>query len=300
MRALDYRAPTTIAEAVALLADRGERARPLAGGTDLLVRLRYGLLEADTVVDIKRIPELNELLYDPQAGLTIGAAVSCCRIYEDAAISAAYPGLMDAVTMIGGVAVQGRATVGGNLCNAAPSADAIPPLIVYGASCRIASGRVAGPWAERSVPVESFCTGPGRNVLGPGEMLVSIHVPAPQPGEGAHYVRFIPRGEMDIAVVGVAASLRLDGDGRLIEAARVALGAVAPTPLWVEAAGAALVGQLPSEETWDQAATLAREAARPIDDVRGEIAQRRHLVGVLTKRALRGAYERAARCQGGA
>jgi CO/xanthine dehydrogenase FAD-binding subunit len=288
VRAFEYCAPTSIAEAVALLADKGKRARPLAGGTDLLVRLRYGLLEADTVVDIKRIPETNELRYDPQKGLTIGAAVPCCRLYEDAQIAATYPGLMDAVTMIGGVAIQGRATVGGNLCNAAPSGDAIPPLIVYGASCRI-----AGCSGERTVPVESFCTAPGRTVLAPGEMLVSIHVPAPKPRMGARYLRFIPRGEMDIAVVGVGASLVLSDDGRLIEAARVALGAVASTPLLVGAAGAALVGQQPSEGAWDKAAALAREAAKPIDDVRGEIAQRRHLVGVLTRRALHGAYSRA-------
>lgn len=291
MRGFEFRQPATLAEAIALLAEGSGRARVLAGGTDLIVRLRYGLLEADMVVDIKRIPEMNALRYDQQAGLALGAGVPCCAIYEDAEIAAAYPGLTDAVTLIGGTAIQGRATVGGNLCNAAPSADAIPPLIAYGARCHI-----AGPEGERDVPVEQFCTGPGKNALRPGELLVAIHIPAPGPRTGAKYLRHIPRGEMDIAVVGAAAWLRLEESGR-IESARIALGAVAPTPLLVEAAGAALVGQRPSDEAWEQAGAWAQEAAQPISDVRGESEERRHLVGVLTRRALRGAYARA---QGGA
>ncbi len=293
MKPFEYHAPASVEEAVALLAEKGERARPLAGGTDLLVRLRYGLLDVDRVVDVKKIPELNALDYDPAAGLTLGAAVPCARIYEHPAVAAAYPALVDAVGIIGGTAIQGRATVGGNLCNASPSGDSIPALIVLGASCGI-----AGPRGRRIVPVEAFCTAPGRTVLERGEILVSIHLPPPRPGAGARYLRFIPRGEMDIAVVGVGAALALNEERSAIAAARIALGAVAPTPLWVEAAGTALVGCAPSEEAWARAASLAQEAARPISDQRGGEAQRRHLVGVLTRRALRGAAARAGATEG--
>jgi len=288
LRAFDYRAPSTVGEAVALLAEKGDRARPFAGGTDILVQVRAGRLDLDLLVDVKRIPELSQLAYDPATGLTVGAAVPCHRIYEDPQIREAFPGLVDSAAIIGGTGIQGRATLGGNLCNSSPSADSIPALIVLGATCAI-----VGPSGARTVPVERFCTGPGRNVLAPGEMLVSIHLPPPKPRSGARYLRFIPRNEMDIAVVGVGASVVLSEDLARITAARIALGAVAPTPLLAEDAGASLVGKPPSEETIAEAAALAREAARPITDVRGTAAQRRHLVGVLAKRALRGAIQRA-------
>ncbi|MDO8672091.1 MAG: FAD binding domain-containing protein, partial [Dehalococcoidia bacterium] len=237
MKAFDYRAPETLDEAITLLAAGGDRARPLAGGTDLIVQLRNGRFELETLVDIKRLPELNSLSYDSAAGLTIGAAVPVYRVYEDHEISAAYPGLIDAVARIGGIAVQGRATIGGNLCNSSPSGDSIPAMIVLAAICKI-----AGPAGIREIPVEEFCTGPGRNVLGRGELLVSLRFPLPPPRSGAHYLRFIPRNEMDVAVVGVGAAVVLSDDLSKITAARIALGAVAPTPLFVEAAGACLVG----------------------------------------------------------
>jgi CO/xanthine dehydrogenase FAD-binding subunit len=288
MRPFAYQAPTTVDEAVALLAGEGGRARPFAGGTDLLVQLRRHQLEIDLVVDVKRIPELNVITLNPAKGLTVGAAVTCARLCEHPGVHEAYPGLVDAVSIIGGAALQERATVGGNLCNAAPSGDSIPALIVLSATCT-----VAGPGGRRTVPAEAFCTAPGVSVLGKGEVLVSIHFPAPTRNSGASYVRFIPRGEMDIAVAGAGAWIALSADRSRIVDTRVALSAVAPTPLLVESAGAALVGQAPSEEAFAQAAMLAQAAARPISDVRGTDAQRRHLVGVLVKRALRVAAGRA-------
>jgi carbon-monoxide dehydrogenase medium subunit len=288
MKAFDYAAPTSLQEALSLLAS-GEAAgaRPMAGGTDVLVQMRAGRLRPDRVVDLKKVPELTALRLDG-GGLTIGAAVPCYQIYGDAAIAKAYPGLIDAASIIGGIGIQGRATLGGNLCNSSPSGDSIPILIALGATANI-----AGPNGQRSIPVESFCTGPGRNVLDAGELLVSLTVPAARPGAGAHYQRFIPRYEMDIAVVGVGAAVDLSPDGQTIRSARVALGAVAPIPLLVAEAGAALEGKPVGDASLDAAAEAARAAARPITDMRGTAAQRRHLVGVLTKRVLQGAIARA-------
>lgn len=288
MRPFAYQAPTSIDEAVTLLADKARKARPFAGGTDLLVQLRLDLFEPDLVVDIKRIPELNQLSFDPAEGLIVGAAVSCATLCEQPDVLATYPGLVDAAAIIGGVGIQGRATLGGNLCNAAPSGDSIPAMIVLGATCAI-----TGPGGKRTVPVEAFCTGPGQTVLSQDEILVSIHFPIPKPNSGAHYLRFTPRREMDIAVAGAGASMVLSDDHIQIIEARIALGAVAPTPLLVEEAGAALIGQAPTEAVFVEAAKLAQAAARPITDVRGTVAQRRHLVGVLVKRALQGALRRA-------
>jgi carbon-monoxide dehydrogenase medium subunit len=260
----------------------------MAGGTDLLVQLRAGRFDIDVIVDIKHIPETNQLSYAPVEGLTIGAAVPCCRIYEDRQIQDLYPAILDSASLIGGVAVQGRATFGGNVCNAAPSGDSLPTLIVLGASCRI-----FGPRGERVVPVEQFFTGPGTTVLEQGEMLVSLQVPPPSPNSGARYLRFIPRNEMDIAVVGVGAKVDLNDNLQKIVAARIALGAVAPTPVLIREAGDSLIGKTPSEETFSEAAAIAQEGARPISDMRGTIAFRQHLVSILVKRALQGAADRA-------
>ena len=288
MKAFEYIAPTTVGEAVACLAGKGDRARPLAGGTDLIVQLRRSVLEVDLIVDVKKIPELNSITYDPGQGLTLGAAAPCRRIIEDANIARLYPGLVDAVSLIGGTGIKGRATIGGNLCNAAPSGDSIPAMIVLEATCAIASR--AG---IRRVPVERFCTAPGKTVLGQGELLVSVHFPPPGAHSGSCYLRFIPRHEMDIAVVGVGARVDLSDDFRKITSARIALGAVAPTPILVREASDLLAGKVPSETAFDQASALSQEAASPITDMRGTTAYRRHLVGILTKRALLGAVERA-------
>ena len=290
MQAFDYVRAQSTEQAVTLLMEGGEQARVLAGGTDLLAQLKEGRRKVSLVVDIKFIPELNELCYDPAEGLWLGAAVPCHRIYNNHAVAHTYPGLIDAASLIGGVQIQGRASLGGNLCNASPAADSIPALIVHSALCQ-----VAGPSGRRIIPVEAFCTAPGRTVLGSGELLVSVHLPAPKPGFGAAYLRFIPRNEMDIAVVGAGAAVQLDQGGKVIHSARVALGAVAPTPLLVSEAGNALASKTlaEAETAIETAARLARDAARPISDMRGTIAQRKHLVGVLTRRALYIAIERA-------
>jgi CO/xanthine dehydrogenase FAD-binding subunit len=287
MQAFDYVLTRSVEQTVALLAQQGDRARILSGGTDLLVQLREGRRDAALVVDIKHIPEVNVLNYDPGLGLQLGAAVPCHLICGHPAL-AAYPGLLDAISLIGSIQIQGRASVGGNVCNASPAADTIPALIVHQAVCVI-----AGPGGRREVPVEAFCTAPGQTVLRDGEFLVALHVPPPQPGFGASYLRFTPRNEMDIAVVGAGASVVLDASGMAFESARVALGAVAPTPLLVAEAGAALAGRAVSEEAIAEAAQIAQAAARPIDDMRGTVAQRKHLAAVLTRRALHKAVERA-------
>lgn len=288
MQPFAYQSPASVGEAVALLADPTRGARPFAGGTDLLVQMRRGLFAPEMLVDVKRIPELNCIAFDPAEGLTIGAAVSCAWLCDHPAVRQYYPGLIDAASIIGGAAIQRRATLGGNLCNAAPSGDSIPALIVLGATAML-----AGPHGTRTVPVADFCTAPGKTVLRPGELLIALHIPPPAPHSGARYLRFIPRGEMDIAVAGAGAWLALSEDKLTITGARIALSAVAPTPLWVKAAGETLVGKAPTEEAFAEAAAIAQETARPISDVRGTVAQRCHLVGVLTRRALHGAYQRA-------
>ena len=288
MHAFDYATPESVADAVVMLSDHGENACVLAGGTDLIVQLRENRRRADLVVDVKKIAELNELSYDAAAGLTIGAAVPCYRIYGNAEIAGAYPGLMDAARLVGGTGIQGRASLGGNLCNASPAGDTIPPMIVLGGKAEI-----AGPNGTRSVAVEDFCTAPGRSVLEDGEFLVSLRFPAPAPNSGAFYKRFIPRNEMDIAVVGVGASVVLSEDRSSFVSARIAVGAVAPTPLFVRAAGEALSGQPVSDETIQRAADIARDAARPISDMRGTADYRKHLTSVLTRRVVQGAVQRA-------
>lgn len=288
MRTFEYIRATTVDQAVSALAQGGESARAMSGGTDIIVQMRAGRRVVDFLVDVKAVPETGVISYTPGDGLRIGASVPCYRIYGDDSVVQNYPGIIDSVSMIGGTAIQGRASLGGNLCNSTPSADGIPALLIMSAVCEI-----AGPNGRREVPVEAFCTGPGANVLEPGEMLVSLRIPAPQERFGAHYQRFIPRNEMDIAVAGAGASVVLDADKKSIVSARIALSAVAPTPLLVEEAAAALAGQEISDAAIDNAAAAAQAAARPIDDMRGTAEYRKHLVGVLTKRAVRTAIERA-------
>lgn len=288
MKAFSYAAPRSITEVTTLLSQTGLQTRILAGGTDILAQMRENRQSADLLVDVKNIPELNELRYDSVDGLTIGAAVSCLRIWNDPTIAALYPGLTDGVSLIGGIQIQGRATVGGNLVNASPAADSIPALIVHEAQCEIAGGG-----GTRAIPVEKFCIAPGRTVLQPGEFLVRLRINPPVKGFGAHYLRFIPRNEMDIAVVGAGASVVLDETGTRFRSVRVALGAVAPTPLYVAEIGKRLAGQDISDEAIEQAGRIASQAAMPISDIRGNVEQRKHLAGVLTRRALRTAIERA-------
>jgi len=246
--------------------------------------VRSGRQETDYVVDVKHVPELNEITFGPARGLTLGAAVPCYRIYGSASVVHAYPSLAEVAALIGGTQIQGRASIGGNLCNAAPSADSVPLLIALGGRCRI-----VGTAGTREVAVEDFCTAPGRTVLESGELLVSINLPPPAPVSGARYLRFIPRNEMDIAVAGAGVQVVMD-NGRFLSA-RIALAAVAPTPLFVREAGDSLAGRAVSVASLAEAAELARRAARPITDMRGTAEYRRHLCGVLTRRALEAAIE---------
>ncbi|MEE9324487.1 MAG: xanthine dehydrogenase family protein subunit M [Dehalococcoidia bacterium] len=288
MKWIDYANPRSVSEAVEILAQHGGEALVLAGGTDILVQLRAGNRQPAILVDIKEIPELNEVTYDPAIGLTLGAAVPCYKIYSNDVVASAYPGLIDSASFIGGIQIQGRASIGGNLCNAAPSADAVPALIALGVTCEI-----AGPNGTRRVSVEDFCTGPGQNMLNPGELLVALHFPPPPSNSGARYIRFIPRNEMDIAVAGAGVSVILDDDKRTFKSARIALASVAPTPLFCRAAGDALAGQPVNEESIQTAAAIAKDAAKPITDMRGTIEFRKHLCEVLTRRALNTAIGRA-------
>ena len=288
MEAIDFATPTTVDEAVQLMASKGDRARMMAGGTDILVQLRAGRRSLDLVVDAKGIPELNEISYDPQSGLTLGAAVPCYLIYQNETVASAYPGLIDCASLIGGIQIQGRASIGGNLCNAAPSGDSIPAMIALGGVANI-----AGPNGTRQVATEDFCTGPGRSVLEDGEILVSIHMPPPPAHSGANYLRFIPRNEMDIAVAGVGTSVVLDASGQNFVSGRISLASVAPTPVFCKDAGESLAGKPVSEATIQEASEKAMADAVPINDMRGTIRQRVHLVGVLTRRTLNNAVERA-------
>ena len=288
MEPFEFVSPSSIDEAVKTLASNGDNVRILAGGTDMLVQMRAGRRTAPLVVDIKGIPELNAVSYDASKCLTLGAAVPCYKIYQDKTLAEAYPGLMDSASLIGGIQIQGRASIGGNICNAAPSGDAIPAVIALGGVCN-----VAGPNGNREILVEDFCTAPGQNALQNGELLVSISIPAPQANSGASYLRFIPRNEMDIAVAGVGSSVVLDSSGQNFVSARISLASVAPTPVFAKEAGDSLAGKAVSEESIQQASELAQAAAKPISDMRGTIRQRTHLIGVLTRRTLNNAIERA-------
>ena len=288
MEDFDFAVPKSIDEAVSILNEHGDRARMIAGGTDILVMMRAGRRLADVVVDVKEIPELNQMTVSADGGLTLGAAVPCYRIYEDQAVASAYPGLIDSASLIGGIQIQGRASIGGNLCNAAPSGDSIPAVIALSGVCHI-----AGPNGNRRLPAEDFCTAPGQNALQQGEMLVAIEFPAPAGNSGANYLRFIPRNEMDIAVAGVGSSVVLDASGQNFVSGRVSLASVAPTPVFSRAAGDSLAGKPVSDEAIREASELAMADARPINDMRGTIRQRIHLIGVLTRRTLNNAVERA-------
>ena len=281
VKSFDYSAPGTLSEATAILAASKGTPRLLAGGTDLIVQLRENLREADLVVDLKRIPELMELQFAKSSGLRLGASVPCYRIYENAEISAAYPALAEATRIVGGWQIQSRASVGGNLCNSSPAGDTIGPLIALQAKCLI-----AGPGGTREVPADQFCTGPGKNILQRGEILVTLLLPAPTAKSGSAYERFIPRNEMDIAVAGAASWVQLDSSGKSISSARIALAAVAATPKFADEASSWLAGKPANEATFAEAGKLAQKVATPITDMRGTAEFRLQLVSVLTQRTL--------------
>jgi carbon-monoxide dehydrogenase medium subunit len=280
-----FHAPSTVDDAIALLA-AGPAARPLAGGTDLIVQMRSGRTSPAAIVDLKRIGGLIGVrrLDD---GFAIGAATPCTALKHDEALAAAWPGVVEAANLIGSVQVRNRATMAGNLCNASPAADSVPALIAAGASVLI-----AGPGGQREVPVEEVPTSPGKTSLAPGEFVVEIRL-SPRPnGGGDAYLRSIPRTEMDIAVVGAGASLVIAPDGTC-SAARIALGAVGPTAILAEEAGAALVGTRLDEVALDTMAEAVRSVCRPIDDKRGPASYRTAMAAVLARRVVERARQRA-------
>jgi CO/xanthine dehydrogenase FAD-binding subunit len=281
-----YEAPETLESAVALLAAASGDARVLAGGTDLLVQLRAGLIEPELVVDVKRIPEVHEIVAE-NGGFRIGAAVTGADLDEHPEVGKMWPGVVEAVELIGSTQIQGRATMVGNMCNASPAADSVPAMIAVGAIVRI-----IGPGGRRELPVEEVCIAPGKTSLAKGEIVTSVFLPKRPPSTGDAYLRFIPRTEMDIAVVGAGVCLTLDGRGTCT-AARVGLGAVAPRPLLVSEAADALIGTKVDDAALERLAEAASAACRPIDDKRGTREYRVKVAGVLARRAAEIARARA-------
>ena len=283
---MQYQAPRSIEEAVGLLAKANADPRVLAGGTDLLVQLRSGLISPGLVVDIKHIAETRTITAE-DGGFRVGAAVSGAELNEHPHVMKVWPGVVEAVDLIGSTQIQGRATMGGNLCNASPAADSVPALIAARATCRI-----AGPEGSRDIPVEDVCTGPGQTSLTGGEFVVSFFLPARAARSGDAYLRFTPRTEMDIAVAGAGVSLTLDANG-VCSTAHVALGAVAPTALLVSEAADALIGTSLDEAALENLAAAASAACRPINDKRGTVEYRIKVTGVLARRAAGIALQRA-------
>jgi carbon-monoxide dehydrogenase medium subunit len=283
---LAYTAPSTVEEAVRALAGASGSAKVLSGGTDLLVQLRSGRAKPALIVDTKKIPGISGIS-ERDGAFVIGAATSGAVIGENKALQRAWPGVVEAANLIGSTQIQGRASLAGNLCNASPAADSVPALIAARATCV-----VAGPNGRREVPVESIVTGPGRTSLAPDEFIVAFHLPKRPPRSGDAYLRFIPRTEMDIAVVGAGVSVTRDAKGVCTDA-RVVLGAVAPTAVLVADAAKALIGRTLDETALAGLDKAARAACKPIDDKRGTIAYRTKVAGVMARRAATIAYERA-------
>ena len=283
---LGYTAPSTVEEAIRILAEAPGTAKILSGGTDLLVQLRSGRTKPDLIVDIKKIPGMSGIR-ERDGAFVIGAATSGAVIGENEALKRVWPGVVEATNLIGSTQVQGRASLAGNLCNASPAADSVPALIAARATCV-----VAGANGRREVPVESIATGPGRTSLKPGEFIIEFRLPKRPPRSADAYLRFIPRTEMDIAVVGAGISVTLDPGGACTDA-RVVLGAVAPTAILVPEAAAALIGRRLDETALAALDQAARRACKPIDDKRGTIEYRTKVAGVMARRAAAIAYERA-------
>ena len=281
-----YEAPATVKEAVSLMAKAKGRAFVLAGGTDLLVRLKSGLIEPDLIVDIKRIPATQSIT-KTASGFRIGAAVPGVVLGESAALKKAWPGVVEAANLIGSDQIQGRCTMVGNLCNASPAADSVPALVAAGAKAI-----VVGPKGRRTVAVEKVVTGPGKTSLAKGEIIEAITLPKRPPKSADAYLRFIPRTEMDIAVVSAGINLTLGPQG-VVKQARVALGAVGPTVVLVPAAAKAIIGSRLDDEALMKLAAACEAACKPIDDKRGTIEFRTEVAGVLARRAAKIAYQRA-------
>jgi carbon-monoxide dehydrogenase medium subunit len=286
MADIRYLAPETLDDAIKAYAAAGSAARILAGGTDLLVQMRAGVRSPGVIVDIKKIKETTSIEETAGGGFWIGAAVSGMALAEHPRFGKVWPGVLEGINLIGSKQVQGRASAGGNLCNASPAGDSVPALVAAGAIVTI-----QGPNGRREVPVEKVPAGPGRLNLTPGEIVVGFTLPARPKGSSDAYLRMIPRTEMDIAVVGLGVSLTLENG--VCKAARVGLGAVAPTVLLVEDAAKALIGSRLDDKALEAAAAACSAACRPIDDKRGTIAYRTKIAGVLLKRTAAIAAKRA-------
>jgi CO/xanthine dehydrogenase FAD-binding subunit len=287
MPRVNYEAPTSVDEAVKVLAASAGLAKVLSGGTDLLVQLRSGRMKPDLIVDTKRIPGLIGIKEEGDK-FVIGAATPGAMLSDHKALEHAWPGIVEGADLIGSTQIQGRASLAGNLCNASPAADSVPALIAGRVTCVI-----AGPNGRREALVEAICTGPGRTSLTKGEFIIEFHVPKPKPHQCDSYLRFIPRTEMDIAVVGCGTNVTLDASGTCIDA-RVVLGAVAPTTLIVEDAAKALIGHKLDAPTLAALDAAAQKACKPITDKRGTIEYRTKIAGVLARRTAAIAFERAA------
>jgi carbon-monoxide dehydrogenase medium subunit len=283
---MDYHSPASFAEASALAANATGTTRFLAGGTDVLVQLRSELVTPDTLIDIKKINGVDQITQNADGSWTLGVAVTGAEMSEHPELGRDWPGVVEAMDLIGSTQVQGRATLTGNLCNGSPAADSVPAMVAAGVTVT-----VTGPDGAREVAVEDIPTGPGKTSLEKGEVVSAVNLPARGEYGGDAYLRFIPRTEMDIAVVGVGVSLRLDGD--MITEARVSLGAVAPTVLLVEDCAKAIIGSTLDDAALDALAAAASAACNPIDDKRGTIEFRTEVAGVLAKRAAKIAYARA-------
>ena len=281
-----YEAPNSLDQAVALLAAEPGEARVLAGGTDLLVQMKTDLIEPALLVDIKGIPETRQVV-EEGGGFRVGAAVTGAELKEHPKLRTAWPGVVEAANLIGSTQIQGRATMGGNLCNGSPAADSVPALIVAGAKASI-----IGPKGRRDMPVEDIMVGPRRLALAKGEIIISFLLPPKPARTGDAYLRFIPRTEMDIAVVGCGICLTLDGSGTCT-AARVSLGAVAPRPLLVAEAAKALIGSKVDEAALQKLEAAGQAACQPIDDKRGTREYRIKVAGVLARRTAQIALDRA-------
>jgi carbon-monoxide dehydrogenase medium subunit len=283
---MSFTSPKTVDEAIRALAGASGLAKPLAGGTDLLVQLRSGRIRPDLIVDTKGIPELIGIR-EENGAFVVGASTPGVMLSEHEALSHAWPGIVEGVDLIGSQQIQGRASLAGNLCNASPAADSVPAMI----TARV-TAVIAGPNGRREAPVEAIVTGPGQTSLGKGEFIVEFRIPKPRPRQSDAYLRFIPRTEMDIAVVGCAVNVTLDTAGVCTDA-RVSLGAVAPTQLVVDEAAQALIGHRLDNETLSKLDAAAGRACKPINDKRGTIEYRIKVAGVLARRAAAIAFERA-------
>ena len=283
---MDYHSPASFAEASALAANATGITRYLAGGTDVLVQLRSELVTPDTVIDIKKINGVRDITFNADGSWTLGVAATGAEMSEHPELGRDWPGVVEAMDLIGSTQVQGRATPTGNLCNGSPAADAVPAMVAAGVTVT-----VTGPDGDREVAVEDIPTGPGKTSLAKEELISAVNIPARGENGGDAYLRFIPRTEMDIAVVGVGVSLRLDGD--TVTEARVSLGAVAPTVLLVEGCAKAIIGSTLDDAALEALATAASVACNPINDKRGTIAFRTEVAGVLAKRAAKIACARA-------